>query len=98
MRTFQFYKAQRTAEEVPDVRIVAVREIPDICGEVDPLATARSLYEEEGKRLAYALRRSLPGGTIDALLRELLLQRASLLRVPMPDGGSAKKTGEGSDG
>ena len=40
------------------------------------------LFQSQGRILAEALFGALPGGTIDALLREMLERRASLLVVP----------------
>ena len=63
------YKAQQTLTDKPvnDLHLVAVKPIP----EVDDLAEAA---------LAHA---SLPGGTVDAVLR-LLLESRALLRVRWP--------------
>ena len=44
---------------------------------------ARTLFNLEGATVADALMKSLPGGTIDALLIELLRRKASLLAVPL---------------
>jgi hypothetical protein len=81
MRTFNIYKAQGYTEKEPveNTTISIVQEVP----EMRDLKEAGQIYEKEGAMLAEALRASLPGGTIDALLRELLISRASLLRVPM---------------
>jgi hypothetical protein len=49
----------------------------------DTLPEHGEFYKIEGKRLADVLCTTLPGGTLDALLRELLERRASLLIVPM---------------
>lgn len=43
---------------------------------------AREFYQAEGKALANAIFDSLPGGTIDQLILEMLTRRASMFRVP----------------
>ena len=47
------------------------------------LDAARSVYREQGELLAGVLLASLPGGTVDALLGELMRRRASLFSVPL---------------
>lgn len=44
-----------------------------------------TMYDAEGKKIADALFAHLPGGTVDALIRHLLLGRASLFCVPFVD-------------
>lgn len=46
-----------------------------------PLFALQDFYQGQGKMLANALFSSLPGGSIDALLCELMRRRSSMLRV-----------------
>lgn len=48
----------------------------------------RRIYQNQGQVLAGCLFCALPGGTIDALLVELMSRRASLLSVPLNPGVS----------
>ena len=43
-------------------------------------------FEQEATEIVDALQNHLPGGTLDAVLRELCKRKACLLRVPMPIG------------
>lgn len=61
----------------PVTRFDIAQEISD---EIS-MKEARQLYDEQGKTLCDALFSSLPGGTIDALIRNLLERRASLFRI-----------------
>jgi hypothetical protein len=65
---------------VPDLLIEATEQFPDI---EDPKA-ARAQHERDATGIVSALLASLPGGTVDAVLRLLLEHRASLLRVRWP--------------
>lgn len=80
--TVTVHKAQPTVGEVSNLEIRATEPTPEMTGP-GCLADARLFYETEGKLLADALQACLPGGTVDALLRELLVRKASLLRVPI---------------
>jgi hypothetical protein len=75
------YKAQPTGDQViPNLDLHAVTSAPDIPGsEFEKLY--RDFYAAEGKIIADALCASLPGGTLDALLVEMLDRKRSLLRV-----------------
>jgi len=64
-------------KDEPSVRI----EIDPIISDELPLDTARTLYKEQAKILADALFRSLPGGTLDALLVEMMSRKVSLFTV-----------------
>jgi len=57
------------------------REIPPV-EHFAQLKDAWVLYQAEGQRLADALYDSLPGGTLDQLLLQLLQRRASLFHLP----------------
>lgn len=80
MRDVAVYKASGIIreQEVQSLRITANTQMP----EYDTLDTAAAVYNMEGAEIANALLEHLPGGTVDAVLRQLLLARASLLRVP----------------
>ena len=81
MKTFRFHKADPVRDPIPDVVLYFDRPLPESLD----LRELALLHLGNGRDLATVLRQVLPGGTLDALLQELLLQRASLLRVPMPD-------------
>jgi hypothetical protein len=87
IRDVSVYKASATFshEEVQGLRITANAPVPDH----QTLEMAAAIYDREGAAIAAALLEHLPGGTVDAVLRHLLLKRASLLRVPF-DGRSAR--------
>lgn len=77
MKTVSIYRAQPIANEVAEqVAIEITDEIPS--GDVD---STRKTFEEQGAALAAALWGSLPGGTLDELIANLLQRRASLFRV-----------------
>ncbi len=83
MKIVAILKAQPTikSEPVESARIIMDEEIP----ESRSLAESREFFIEEGKKIADALCSTLPGGTLDQLICELLTRKASLLRVPMFD-------------
>lgn len=63
-----------------DLHIVAEHEFP----ETQTLERSRVLHDEAGHAIVNAMLATLPGGTVHAVLRELLERHASLLRVPSP--------------
>lgn len=63
----------------PRLTIEAHEQIHD----VGSLEEARELHSRQGIELANAILASLPGGTVDVLLVELMRRRASLLSVPL---------------
>jgi hypothetical protein len=67
--------------DAPTLRIDVVEVISD---DMD-LNEARAIYANEANTLADALFSSLPGGTVDALLAEMLRRKASLCRIPFVD-------------
>jgi len=72
-------------QEIEDVQIViessdAISFNSDV--NVD-LNTAREFFKTQGRQLADVLYKSLPGGTLDQLLCELMTRRASLFIVPL---------------
>ena len=83
MKTIEIYKAQakfgkNVMEQIEDLRIVFDQEIPQFPG---GLSAAAKEYEQQGKQLANALYRTLPGGVYDQVLCAMMKKRASLLRV-----------------
>jgi hypothetical protein len=68
-------------EQVPDLVLTTglghVPDSPDTKWE----AHHRRIHKATGKRIADALFKTLPGGTVDALLVQLLKRRASLFSV-----------------
>jgi len=77
----QFYKAQGVAgRPVESVVIIFEYEIPEV-NDDDWIEGAREYYEGDGQLLERTLFETMPGGSYDALLRAMLLRRASLLRV-----------------
>jgi hypothetical protein len=48
----------------------------------------REMYKEEALKLVDALFETLPGGTFDAMLAEMLIRKASVLRVSYQEGGA----------
>lgn len=66
-------------QQIPDVLIrISGSPSDDMSGQ-----QAESFWRQQGALLAHTLKYSLPGGTLDALLAELLEARASTFRVPM---------------
>lgn len=75
------FKAQPTGDQViSDLNLTATKTFPDL----DSSTAGMSVHEVDAKFVVSALLASLPGGTVDAILRLLLEHRASLLRVWWP--------------
>ena len=75
------YKAQPIGDQIiDDLDLRATEAVPNIPGN-EFAKQYRDFYAVEGKIIVDALYASLPGGTLDALLVELLDRRRSLLRV-----------------
>lgn len=76
MNTFTVHKASPTVpgDEIDEATILIVPSI-------DSTSDSRKQFQHDGTELAQALWMHLPGGTLDALLGELLQRRASQLRV-----------------
>lgn len=83
MRMISISKARATisTEPVKSMTIIMSSEFP----ETNSLEHSRAIHIKDGKDLADALCTTLPGGTLDQLICELMTRRASLLRVPMFD-------------
>jgi hypothetical protein len=67
-------------ESVPPVTIRIDKPMPGFNSSDD----ARARFKADGDAIAEALWSVLPGGTVDALIGDLLARRASLLRVRFP--------------
>lgn len=85
--TLRAFKADRTGDQwIPELHIVVSDSIPmdsksRITGE--KIAFLRERYEEDAREIALALRGSLPGGTFDLLVAELLKMKACDYRVTL---------------
>lgn len=70
--------------EIPGTIIRIIAELPDFADDPAPcenrLTVAESFYRDEAARLAQALYLSLPQGTFDRLVLELLSKKVSLYR------------------
>lgn len=76
MKKICVFKAQavlRNDAEIPSVEISAIAPIPD----TDSLHATAKIFADDAKMLAATLLETLPGGTIDQLLVELLRAKAS---------------------
>ena len=79
MITTNIFKAQPTIENEPILSHVI--SITDTMPEVVSLDDARAVYAKEGTAIADALFSCLPGGTLDALLIEMLDRKRSLFVI-----------------
>jgi hypothetical protein len=81
MQTVEIFKATPIWDEkASSVTILIDDEFP----ECYTLTASRALHAEQAKKLADVLWKSLPGGTIDALMVELMSRKVALFRVPFP--------------
>lgn len=77
--------AAKKIRDLPDVEILirAERVIPDLtadCNASTRIERMRAIYASEAKQIVEALCAVLPGGTVDALLVELLDRKRSTLK------------------
>lgn len=72
-----FHASSTGSREVPALQIQATKPIPSM----ESLDEARELHATQAARIADALFESLPGGTVDALLVEMMRRKASILSV-----------------
>lgn len=74
------FKAQDTVRDqpVPSLEIVAYHAIPNS----PSLEAASEIFQDDAKRVMAAMLASLPGGTLDQILVELLRAKASHFVVP----------------
>ena len=70
------YKAQPIGESYPDLCLVATHEIPTPRAHVDP-DEHKHIFESDAAAVVSALYASLPGGTLDQILRLMLERKAS---------------------
>ena len=80
--TINIFRAQSIVDGdniIPTLRINISEQIKSC----ETLGEQSRLLAKQAEELALALFRSLPGGTIDALLRELMKRKVSLLSVPL---------------
>lgn len=74
MKTVRAYRAQAARPDKP---------VEQVTIEIDDEIPASGVaFEEQARTLASVLWETLPGGTIDALIAEMLKRRASKYRVP----------------
>jgi hypothetical protein len=84
MNTLHSYKARDFGGTVvEDLRITFDQPLPDSQPDVDLLEEWQQWYRAEAHRLVDAMRTTLPGGLIDALLVELLRVKACVLGVTL---------------
>lgn len=81
MKTYNIFTAQKVVTEIEPVTIILNRQLP----EIEQLGESRRVFEREAITLATALCITLPGGTLDRLIIELLRRKASSLVVPLFD-------------
>jgi hypothetical protein len=86
MRTVHTYKADPLTPRGPVVEptVIWVDLVQPEFASDKALVDARKEWDAEAKRIADALWSALPGGTISALMREMLERHACLYRVTMP--------------
>lgn len=79
-RTVRILRAGSVGDVIPPKLTI---EVHDQIHDVSSLEEARSIHARQGEELAIAIMESMPGGTVDALLAELMRRRASLFSVPL---------------
>jgi hypothetical protein len=79
MITQKIFKAQASNKPVPEITIIIIDEFP----QTESLKYSADIFELEAQNLSDILCRSLPGGTLDRLIAELLKRKASSLVVPL---------------
>lgn len=77
MKTINIRTAEPLGDKEPEPTTIIIGGRPP---DFENLEVARGWYALQGQKLFAALRNSLPGGTIDQLLIELLEHKASLYR------------------
>lgn len=82
-----YYHADGTTRRTDPITFCdGLRERTESIGYDGQLSGIKAFYTREGAKLAQQLFDTLPGGTFDALLVEMLDIKASLLRVGHWDG------------
>lgn len=85
MKNLTVAKGESTGRiEVDDCTIVIEDPVPDV-NDRDLFADPSEFFNGQASVIVDALQAHLPGGTFDAVLREMLNRKASLLRVPLRD-------------
>ncbi len=81
MKTIEIYVGQPIGnDEVQPLAIILKNTFPD-CKDKDWMEKSKSLFKSEAEKLEKILIDSLPGGTYDALLGEMLKRKASCFVV-----------------
>lgn len=77
------FKAQRTISNkpVPDLMLAATQEMPSVDAGQVVLSEVRKVHVTDAETIVNALEASLPGGTLDQVLRLLLERKATYLVV-----------------
>lgn len=79
MKIIEIHKAQPvTRREVEDILIEIIAEVPTLAN----LEEMGAFYQQQAEKLCDALLASLPQGTSDRLLAELLKRKASYFVFP----------------
>lgn len=91
-RTIEVHRACGIGDiVVPQVMVRICRslaELPPMAPDqtvAESLAPIDTIYQQDASAIAHALRESLPGGTFDRLIVELLKMKVSHFRVPWSD-------------
>ena len=81
-------KADDTIRPIPNCMIEIAGPLPECDSIIAPVYRPfyEKFYGEQARLLADELFRCLPGGTLDALLGEILHRKASIFRVPYDEG------------
>lgn len=86
MKTIHIYKAQGTGDQqIESVTVVIDQPLPNLVRDTHWLETAAQLFLDEARMIVAALH-SLPGGTLDRVLVELLREKVSQHIVPWEKG------------
>lgn len=80
MKKLELLRANDMGGHIPPILQV---EISEQVGELGSLDQHRCTYADQAEQLVDALFASLPGGTVDALLVEMMRRKVSLFSVPL---------------
>jgi hypothetical protein len=85
MKAVEIYVGQPIGNYEPEhIAIILKNTFPD-CKDKDWLEKSKSLFKSDAEKLEKILLDSLPGGTYDALLGEMLKRKASSFVVSFGD-------------
>lgn len=85
MTTVHVHRADATRTEPVAAALIAIDLTqPAHDRDSDYAATAQAMFDGDAKAIADVQHAALPGGTLKALMAELLTREVCLLRVPMP--------------